>query len=60
MLLAGAGWILQPVIWRAWLAHLYGVETWDLRLVLRVCRALGMREQPTSAIVEARDMPKPS
>ena len=39
-------WILRPAIWRAWLAHLYGVRTWDLRMVVWVCRILGMKDRP--------------
>jgi hypothetical protein len=40
-------WILRPAIWRAWLAHLYGVRTWDLRMLVWACRALGMEATAT-------------
>ncbi len=39
-------WLLRPAIWRAWLAHLYGVRTWDLRMAVWACRVLGMRDRP--------------
>ncbi|MBN1936246.1 MAG: hypothetical protein JW934_16375 [Anaerolineae bacterium] len=35
-----------PVSRRAWLAHLYGVEMWDLRMVLDLARWLGMSRPP--------------
>jgi len=39
-------WLLAPAVWRAWLAYLYGVNTWDLRMIVRLCRKLGMRQKP--------------
>ena len=32
------------IAWRFWLVHLYGVETWDLKMILWLARWLGMRE----------------
>ena len=37
--------IVWQVTWRVWIAHLYGVKTWDLQLVLRIARLLGMKEE---------------
>ncbi len=30
--------------WRVWIAHLYGIETWDMKMILAVARWLGMKE----------------
>lgn len=35
---------LWHLTWRFWLAHLYGVETWDLKMMLWLARRLGMPE----------------
>jgi len=32
------------ITWRFWLAYLYGVETWDLKMMLWLARRLGMQE----------------
>ncbi len=42
-------WILRPAVWRAWLAHLYGVRTWDLRMIVWACRALRMQDRPVES-----------
>jgi hypothetical protein len=36
--------LLWQVVWRAWVAYLYGVETWDLRAVMALARWMGMKE----------------
>jgi hypothetical protein len=48
-------WILRSVIWRAWLTHLYGVRTWDLRMIVWTCRILGMKDRSVKPLVQAGD-----
>jgi len=35
--------ICWQVTWRVWMAHLYGVETWDLQLILKLARRSEMK-----------------
>jgi hypothetical protein len=42
-------WILRPAVWRAWLAHLYGVRAWDLRMIVWACRVLRMQDKPVES-----------
>jgi hypothetical protein len=34
--------VLAPLAWRAWLVHLYGMETRDLRVILALAQRMGM------------------
>jgi hypothetical protein len=33
--------VLAPLAWRAWLVHLYGMETRDLRVILALAQRMG-------------------
>jgi hypothetical protein len=51
-------WILRPAVWRAWLAHLYGVRAWDLRMIVWACRVLRMQDRPVESGTQPGSQPQ--